>query len=278
MVLAVLALILVGKSLAALGIVLVLGYPLSSALTVSAALAQIGEFSFILAGLGVAHGLLPQAGFSLVLAGAMLSIALNPLVFAFTDWFNRWAQSRPSMKARCEDGRMGPLLRLQGDLDAAKRQMEAKAAAHKTFSPEELVEHFPLFAGLTPEQRETLILHFTPREAQPGERIIRAGEEADRIYFISSGQVEVAVAGRKLKIGGGGFFGEMALLSGQARTADVTALDFCKFLTLSRNDFRQLQRRYPDMRTQIAALAAQRSQMNRQFFDEQADDAVTTGA
>jgi monovalent cation:H+ antiporter-2, CPA2 family len=80
-VLAVLAIIVVGKSLAALGIVLALQYPLGTALSVSAALAQIGEFSFILAGLGVSLGLLPPEGHTLILAGAILSITLNPLLF-----------------------------------------------------------------------------------------------------------------------------------------------------------------------------------------------------
>ncbi len=82
---AVLALILLGKSLVAFGIVLVLGYPPSTALTVSAGLAQIGEFSFILAGLGLSMGLLPQEGRDLILAGALLSITLNPLAFAAVD-------------------------------------------------------------------------------------------------------------------------------------------------------------------------------------------------
>jgi CPA2 family monovalent cation:H+ antiporter-2 len=80
-VLAVLAIIIVGKSLAAALIVLALRYPLDTALTVSAALAQIGEFSFILAGLGSNLGLLPGEGQDLILAGALLSIALNPLLF-----------------------------------------------------------------------------------------------------------------------------------------------------------------------------------------------------
>src|SRR5581483_3921542 len=80
-VVAVLAIILFGKSLAALGIVLALRYPLRTALNVSASLAQIGEFSFILAGLGTSLGLLPPEGESLILAGAILSILLNPLVF-----------------------------------------------------------------------------------------------------------------------------------------------------------------------------------------------------
>lgn len=81
-VLAVVAVIVVGKSLAAFGIVLALGYPGSTALTVSASLAQIGEFSFILAGLGVALDLLPPSGRDLILAGALLSITLNPLLFS----------------------------------------------------------------------------------------------------------------------------------------------------------------------------------------------------
>jgi CPA2 family monovalent cation:H+ antiporter-2 len=80
-VLVVVLIIVLGKSLAALGIVLALRYPQGTALTVSAALAQIGEFSFILAGLGVSLDLLPPEGRSLILAGALLSITLNPLVF-----------------------------------------------------------------------------------------------------------------------------------------------------------------------------------------------------
>ena len=80
-VLAVVGVIVVGKSLAAFGIMRVLQQPLRPALTVSAALAQIGEFSFILIGLGVVLGLLPTEGQSLVLAGSLLSIAMNPLVF-----------------------------------------------------------------------------------------------------------------------------------------------------------------------------------------------------
>ena len=80
-VLIVLAIIIIGKSLAAFGIVLALGRPLSTAYTVSAALAQIGEFSFILAALGLSLGLLSLEAQNLILAGAILSITLNPLVF-----------------------------------------------------------------------------------------------------------------------------------------------------------------------------------------------------
>jgi CPA2 family monovalent cation:H+ antiporter-2 len=84
-ILATVLIIVVGKSLAAFAIVRLFGYPTGTALTISASLAQIGEFSFILAGLGVALGLLPERGRDLILAGAILSILLNPLFFAALD-------------------------------------------------------------------------------------------------------------------------------------------------------------------------------------------------
>ena len=86
--------ITLGKSLAAFVIVRAFGHPNSTALTISASLAQIGEFSFILAGLGVSLAILPEDGRDLVLAGALLSIIANPLIFAVLDqWEARQAKS-----------------------------------------------------------------------------------------------------------------------------------------------------------------------------------------
>jgi len=78
--------IVIGKSIAAFAIVRAFGYSTSTALMISASLAQIGEFSFILAALGVTLGLLPEEGRTLILAGAMLSIILNPVAFSAGDW------------------------------------------------------------------------------------------------------------------------------------------------------------------------------------------------
>jgi len=83
--------IMIGKSMASFAIVRLFRYSTTTAVTISASLAQIGEFSFILAGLGVALGLLPEAGRALILAGAILSILLNPLCFAALDWWMRRA-------------------------------------------------------------------------------------------------------------------------------------------------------------------------------------------
>jgi CPA2 family monovalent cation:H+ antiporter-2 len=82
--------IILGKSLAAAALVLVFRYPLNTALTVAASLAQIGEFSFILADLGMTLGLAPKESMDLILAGALISIALNPLVFAAIAPLQRW--------------------------------------------------------------------------------------------------------------------------------------------------------------------------------------------
>jgi K+:H+ antiporter len=80
-VLAVVAIIIFGKSVVAFLIVRAFQYPLGSALMISASLAQIGEFSFILAGLSIALDILPAIARDLILAGALLSITLNPLAF-----------------------------------------------------------------------------------------------------------------------------------------------------------------------------------------------------
>ena len=96
-VLATVGIIIVGKSLAAFFLVLIFRYPLNTALTVSASLAQIGEFSFILAALGVSLGLLPVEAQSLILAGAFISITLNPLVFRIIEPAQAWIRGRSKL-------------------------------------------------------------------------------------------------------------------------------------------------------------------------------------
>ena len=110
-VLAVVMVIVVGKSVAACVLVLLLRYPLGTALTVSASLAQIGEFSFILAALGVSLGLLPQEGQSLLLAGALISIATNPLWFGLIGPLQKWLHAH-SRFARGLAQREDPLAEL----------------------------------------------------------------------------------------------------------------------------------------------------------------------
>jgi monovalent cation:H+ antiporter-2, CPA2 family len=104
-ILATLFIIVIGKSVAAFVIVIAFRYPVSTALIISASLAQIGEFSFILAELGVGLGLLPEQGRDLILAGAILSIVLNPLLFAAVDRMKPWLEGRSAKAAAQGDSK-----------------------------------------------------------------------------------------------------------------------------------------------------------------------------
>ncbi len=104
--------IVIGKSLAAFAIVLLFKRPVATALTISASLAQIGEFSFILASMGVSLAILPPEGQDLILAGALISIVLNPVVFWGLDLlkprFEAKAAQRKTEKAERDGVRIEP--------------------------------------------------------------------------------------------------------------------------------------------------------------------------
>ncbi len=117
-VVAVVAIIMIGKTVAAVVLVLAFRYPLNTALTVGASLAQIGEFSFILAGLGLSLGLLPPEGQSLIVAGALISISLNSFVFAAIEPAQAWIRSRSS-RARALERSADPLAELPATVDQA---------------------------------------------------------------------------------------------------------------------------------------------------------------
>jgi CPA2 family monovalent cation:H+ antiporter-2 len=254
---AVLLIVLVGKSIAAFGIVLAFGYPMATALTVSAALAQIGEFSFILAGLGMTIGLLPPEGRDFILGGAILSITLNPLLFGLA----RSSAGRLATVgafAAGETRRIARLTALEGEL--TQREV---AVPQLGLQPDQLMKKFPVFADLDAGQQAELLALFKPRSAAPGERVIRAGDAGTEMFFISSGAVEVSIGGKAIQLGPGDLFGEMALVIGGVRTADVTAIDYCLFLTLDQQDFDGFIARHPALRSRFDRIAAERAEMNR---------------
>ena len=113
------AIIMLGKTIAAVALVLAFRYPLNTALTVGASLAQIGEFSFILAGLGATLGLMPREGQSLLLAGALLSIACNSLIFAAIAPLQAWLRANSALARRLEH-RADPLAELPMGTDQAQ--------------------------------------------------------------------------------------------------------------------------------------------------------------
>jgi monovalent cation:proton antiporter-2 (CPA2) family protein len=257
---AILALITCGKSLIAAGFVLLLRYPLPMALTVAASLAQIGEFSFIVAGLGVSLGLLSQEGHDLILAGAILSITLNPLVFGTAAKLKTaFARSMPTFAGQYGQSKFTALTR---DLDVIREKAEEKESQQQ-LKKQQLVNTFPLFSEVNEHALEELLLLFRPASASPGDKVIRAGERGDAMYFIAAGAAEVRLPGKKaIPLEAGAFFGEMALLSGGLRTADVIAVDFCQFLKLDRRDFNIFMARHPRLRAAVSDMARERKRMN----------------
>jgi monovalent cation:H+ antiporter-2, CPA2 family len=132
---ATIAIILLGKTLAAWLIVRAFGKPDQVALTISASLAQIGEFSFILAGLGVSLKLLPEEGRDLILAGAIFSIVLNPLLFKLVD---RFAPPDPApAKPKPAEAAPAP----QPEAPAAAPETEPAPAPERDIAPTELSDH-----------------------------------------------------------------------------------------------------------------------------------------
>ena len=126
----------------------------------------------------------------------------------------------------------------------------------------ELVRNFPLFSGLPENQLVKVSGLLKPHFAVPGEVLIRRGERGDAMYFISSGAVEVAVGTHRIRLGRGDFFGEMALLGGRPRQADVKALGYGHLLALREADFRALLATDAGIREHIEAVADARRRMN----------------
>ncbi|MDB5589840.1 cation:proton antiporter [Enterovirga sp.] len=257
-----LLIIVVGKSLVAMVIVLLLGYPAPTAAMVAASLAQIGEFSFILAALGIALGLMPVEGRDLILAGAILSIMLNPLAFLAIGPVSGWVTALPARFAG-RARRQAKFARLERALEQRRAEAEALAPHRVSLSSEEVGDRFPIFGRLPPEARAELTDLFVPRRASPGERIIRRGDAAHEIFFIASGEVEVSLPNGSVRLKAGDFFGEMGVLSGNPRTADVTAIDYCEFEMLSRRDLLFFLDRHPELTAAISDVADRRTEMNQ---------------
>ena len=258
-VLGALALIMIGKSVIAFVIVAALRYPIGLGLTVAASLAQIGEFSFILAGLGISLGLLSREGQDLILAAAILSILLNPLAFMASDALQKIVRVKwPALWAGYGQRHSEAL---EGELQRIRELSEEREAQHQ-IEMHKLIQTFPLFAGVDEHSLEELLLLFKPSSASPGDRVVRKGERGDAMYFIAAGAVEVKLDNRSIRLEAGSFFGEMALLSGERRIADVVAVDFCEFLVLKSRDFNRFVSKHPELKEAVSTMASQRRKTN----------------
>lgn len=161
---------------------------------------------------------------------------------------------------------------LRRETRAAARAAAVRPHLDLRLSFKDLVRRLELFQGLDKRQLRALRRLVKPCFVLPGTHIIRRGDRADSVYFISSGAVEVAAARGRVRLGRGEFFGEIALLKGGLRSADVTALTYCHLLTLNRGDFRRFLKRFPEVRERMEVTARQRISQ-----DQAAEDAKENG-
>jgi len=160
---------------------------------------------------------------------------------------------------------------LRNVLDILQRNKTFRAQLERNYRNRALDSHLrsvPIFASLTKDFIDHLRDRVELLRFSPGQVICRQGEMADSLYLVRIGFVKVSEErpGGELilaYLARGGYFGEIALLSGSPRTATCTALDHVEVVRIAREDFELMLNRFPDVRTRLEAIAQERVQENR---------------
>jgi len=160
------------------------------------------------------------------------------------------------------------------DVERTRKACHKRPKLDLGLKTRELVSAHPLFAGLPRKRQKAIQKMMRPQFATPGECLIRKGDRGDAAYFIASGAVEVRAPTHNVRLGRGDVFGEIALMTGGRRSADVYALGYCQLLSLKAQDFRALMEQHPDLREHVAGLAKNRQLMNTDQDNPEADDPV----
>ncbi|GGF21356.1 sodium:proton antiporter [Aliidongia dinghuensis] len=165
-------------------------------------------------------------------------------------------QEQQAYRGLYEEGLIGQELYEDLSRRLRKRQAAVEVRPHLDLSlkPGELMRRIDMFRDLAPEQAERLGKLARPLIAVPGEKLVRKGDRGDSVYFISSGAVEVILPGSPVTLGRGDIFGEMALLTGEPRRADVVAATYSQLLVLHASDFRRFLGANPDIRAAVQRI------------------------
>lgn len=169
---------------------------------------------------------------------------------------------------------------LAQEVHAGRDEADRRPHLDMGMRTEELTAQLPLFRDLPEDRIRAIARLMRPRFAVPGDSLIRKGERGDTAYFISSGAVEVSTNNMRIRLGRGDVFGEIALVTGEPRTADVRALGYCNLLVLSRSEFKSLMDKDPGLEAHIAEVAHARQRMNAEAEperDEPTGRAADTG-
>jgi len=154
---------------------------------------------------------------------------------------------------------------------AGSRAAERRPRFEIGLDTHRLIERLDILSGLDERQLERVARLLRPRFTVPNERIIRRGDRGDAVFFIASGAVEVRLLARRVRLGSGEFFGEMALLSGGLRQADVVSLTYCRLLILRKADFERFLTGNPEAKAEIDRIVEARLSANREDVDRAAE-------
>jgi CPA1 family monovalent cation:H+ antiporter len=160
------------------------------------------------------------------------------------------------------------------DVERARRSSHTRPKLDLGLKTGDLVSAHPLFKDLPRKQQKAIRRMMRPQFATPRERLIRRGDRGDAAYFIASGAVEVQAPSHSVRLGRGDVFGEIALMTGGRRSADVVALGYCQLLSLGAHDFKALMEQHPDLREHVVDLATKRQLMNTDKAEHEIEDPV----
>ena len=141
--------------------------------------------------------------------------------------------------------------RLRRHVLALQRQQYRRPRLDLGLKIPEMIGSLELFAGLSASELKRVCRLFRPRLALPGELIVRKGDRSKSVYFLSSGAVEVRLPGQTIRRGRGEFFGELAVLTGRRRVADIVALGYCELLVLDHAKFTKFLQVNPAIRAHV---------------------------
>ncbi len=126
-----------------------------------------------------------------------------------------------------------------------------------------LMTRLDLFAGLDDKHLDSIARLLRPRFVMPRELIVRKGDRGDAVFFIASGAAKVELPQGAVLLGSGDVFGEMALITGEPRQADVRSQTYSRLLVLRRSDFQHLMQASPDLSGKFTSIAKSRVAANR---------------
>lgn len=149
-------------------------------------------------------------------------------------------------------------LSLQSQLDARYAKLSKQPALDVGLSRIDLIGKVPLFNGLPASQQLAIAKLLRSRLYVPGELVIRKGDDGTGMFFVSSGALRVDLDQKSIVVGSGAFLGEMALISGHPRSADVVSLGYCELLELSSREFGAMMESNPQIRVSIESVARER--------------------